>query len=175
MSFLSRLLKPAPPPLSDLWGWITRTARDTGWYLDHGVADTVDGRFDMVALVTALVLLRLEAEGLVGETAILTERFVEDMDGSLRDIGIGDMVIGKHMGRVIGAMGGRLGAYRAALAQGAPEGALADALARNVYRAAPPEGAPDGLAASVRRLKAALDAVPAGDLLAGRLSAGYAR
>ena len=51
MSFLKRLLNPAPPPLTPLWGWITETARDPYYYTRHQVADTVDGRFDMVALV----------------------------------------------------------------------------------------------------------------------------
>ena len=110
MTFLSRLfrplMQPAAPPLDPLWRWITTTARRPEWYLAHGVADTVDGRFDMVALVTSLVMLELEARDMRRETSLLTERFVDDMDGSLRDIGIGDMVIGKHMGRVIVALGG---------------------------------------------------------------------
>jgi cytochrome b pre-mRNA-processing protein 3 len=169
MSFLSRLLTPPPPPLADLWVWITATARKPDWYLRHGVADTVDGRFDMVALVTSLVMFRLEESGLKVETAILTERFVDDMDGSLRDIGIGDLVVGKHIGRMMGALGGRLGAYRQALAPDAPPGELADALARNVYRGEAPAGAADDLAAAVRALKARVDAAPAPALLAGEL------
>lgn len=123
----------------------------------------------MVALVTSLVLLRLEAEDRRAENAWLTERFVDDMDGSLRDIGIGDVVIGKHMSRIIGALGGRLGAYREALAPGADPQLLAAALARNVYRGAPPPGAAEGLAAAVRALKARIDAAPAERLLSGDL------
>lgn len=167
MSFLSRLLTPSPPPLAELWGWITRTARQPDWYLRHAVADTVDGRFDMVSLVTALVMLELEARDLRVETSLLTERFVADMDGSLRDIGIGDMVIGKHMGRMMGALGGRLGAYRAALAPNAPEGELAEALTRNVYRTEAPEGAAPDLAIATRELAARLAATPTPALLAG--------
>lgn len=167
MSFFSRILNPPSPPLSDLWGWVTRTARQPHWYLRHAVADTVDGRFDMVALVTSLVMLELESRDLRIETSILTERFVDDMDGSLRDIGIGDMVIGKHMGRVVGALGGRLGAYREGLAAGAAAGLLEEALARNVYRANPPEGAAEDLAAAVRELAARLAATPANALIAG--------
>lgn len=170
MSLLSRILNPPPPPLSGLWGWITRTAREPHWYLGHSVADTVDGRFDMVALVTCVVMRELEMRDLRIETSLLTERFVDDMDGSLRDIGIGDMVIGKHMGRVMGALGGRLGAYRDALAAGANDSALADALARNVYRAQAPEGAADGLAAAVRQLAARLSATPSQALLAGDIA-----
>lgn len=167
MSFLSRLLNPPPPPLSALWSWVTTTARDPAWYLRHAVADSIDGRFDMVALVTCLVLLRLEADDLRTENALLTERFVDDMDGSLRDIGIGDVVIGKHMGRLIGALGGRLGAYRAALADGADPALFPEALARNIYRGSPPPGAAEGLAAAARSLKARIDAAPADRLLVG--------
>ncbi len=174
MSFLSRLFTPSPPPLSDLWGWITRTARQPEWYLRHQVADTVDGRFDMVSLVTSLVMLELENRDLRMETSLLTERFVADMDGSLRDIGIGDMVIGKHMGRMMGALGGRLGAYRAALAPDAPADLLPQALARNVYRAEAPngaaEGAAEGLAAAVRDLAVGLAATSTKRLLAGDMA-----
>lgn len=170
MSFLSRLLNPPPPPLSALWGWVTATARDPDWYLRHAVADTVDGRFDMVALVTCLVLLRLEVDDLRAENALLTERFVDDMDGSLRDIGIGDVVIGKHMSRIIGSLGGRLGAYRDALDPGAEPRLLAEALARNVYRGSPPPGAPEGLAVAVLALKARIDAAPAERLLGGEIA-----
>lgn len=170
MSFLSRLLNPPPPPLADLWAWVTGTARNPDWYLRHAVADTIDGRFDMVALVTCLVLLRLEADDLRTENALLTERFVEDMDGSLRDIGIGDVVIGKHMGRIIGALGGRLGVYREALAAGAEPHLLPEALARNVYRGAPPPGAAESLAVATRSLKARIDAAPAAQLLAGDIA-----
>lgn len=168
MSLLSRFLNPPPPPLAPLWAWITATARQPHWYLDHGVADSIDGRFDMVALVTALVMLELEQRDLRAETALLTERFVEDMDGSLRDIGIGDMVIGKHMGRVVGALGGRLGAYRAALAPTAAPGLLPDALARNVYRGDAGSRA-EPLAAAVRALAARITATPTDRLIAGEV------
>ncbi|WP_199553488.1 ubiquinol-cytochrome C chaperone family protein [Sandaracinobacteroides hominis] len=170
MSFLSRLLTPPRPPLADLWDWITQTAREPRWYLRHAVADTVDGRFDMVALMTSLVMLRLEDLKLMPQTALLTERFVEDMDGSLREIGIGDMVIGKKMGHVIGAMGGRLGVYRAALAPDADPALLPEALARNVWRGEAPEGAADDLASAVRELKARIEATPAKALLAGDIA-----
>ena len=169
MSFLKRLLNPPAPPLTPLWAWITQTARDPLYYTRHQVADSIDGRFDMVALVTSLVLIRLETLDLRKEQALLTERFVEDMDGSLRDIGIGDMVIGKHMGRIMGALGGRLGAYREALAEAAPPQALADALARNVYRGEAPDGAAAALADAVRDLSARIGATPVPQLLEGRI------
>jgi cytochrome b pre-mRNA-processing protein 3 len=53
--------------------------------------------------------------------ALLTELFVEDMDGQLRESGVGDVVVGKHIGKLMAVLGGRLGALRAALAAGDAE------------------------------------------------------
>src|SRR3546814_13326559 len=71
--------------------------------------------FDMISLALALVLHRIDddpEQGLAGVQ--LTELFVNDMDGQMRQIGFGDMVVGKQVGRMMSALGGRLGAYRAA-------------------------------------------------------------
>ena len=85
-------------------------ARRPDWYLAGGVPDTMDGRFEMVALVLSLVLIRLEGEA--GDparqlSADLADRFIDDMDGSLRQEGVGDQVVGKHVGRMMAALGGR--------------------------------------------------------------------
>jgi cytochrome b pre-mRNA-processing protein 3 len=121
----------------------------------------------MIAAVLCLVLLRLEGDpDGPAPSAHLAERFVDDMDGQLRQIGIGDIVVGKHIGRMMGMLGGRLGAYRAAL----DGGDLAPALIRNLYRGAAPEGA--ALAHVRDRLMAlrdALAAVPTPALVAGKL------
>lgn len=168
---LFRRAAPPDPPMMALWEAIVAEARRPDWYLRHGVPDTLDGRFDMVALVASIVMIRLEEEGLKQEGVQLTERFVDDMDGSLREIGVGDLVVGKHVGRMVGALGGRLGAYRAALAADAPPGALADAIARNVFRV-PRDQAPEGidaLAAEVRALARRIAARPVDLLLRGHL------
>lgn len=170
MSLLDRLIAPRTPPLAALWAAIAEAARAPLPYQRFGVPDTLDGRFDMVAAVTALVMIRLEALGALKETAWLTERFVDDMDGSLREIGVGDMVVGKHVGNMVGALGGRIGAYRAALAAADPQAALAEALARNVWRGAVPAGAdPAGLAGHVLALAQRIGARSRDDLVAGRL------
>ena len=90
--------------------------------------DTVDGRFAMVAAVTALILLRLEDEGEAArrDSVLLTETFIDDMDSSLRQIGIGDFVVGKHVGKLVGALGGRVGAFRDAER-------LDEAVQRNIF------------------------------------------
>lgn len=119
--------------LQPLYHAVVSAARRPEWYVEGKVADTLDGRFDMVALMLSLALLRLEAEQdrYAAESALLTEIFVDDMDGQLREIGIGDVVVGKHLGRMMAALGGRLGAYREALRDG---GDLDAALERNLYR-----------------------------------------
>ncbi|WP_294394709.1 ubiquinol-cytochrome C chaperone family protein [uncultured Sphingomonas sp.] len=120
--------------LVPLYRAVAAAARSPTWYGEGGVPDTLDGRFDMVVAMLSLVLLRLEAEGDAGRapSAYLTELFVHDMDGQLRQSGIGDIVVGKHVGRMVAALGGRLGALRQAFA----DGDLDEAIARNIYRGA---------------------------------------
>jgi cytochrome b pre-mRNA-processing protein 3 len=150
-----------------LYEGVVARARAPHWYLDGQVPDTLDGRFDMVAAVLCMVLLRLErdAEGVALSTAV-TERFVDDMDAQVRQIGFGDMVVGKHVGRMMGMLGGRLGAYRDGLAGGDMDGALV----RNLYRGTAPDVAAlahvrGGLAA----LRAQLEPVGVDALAAGQL------
>jgi cytochrome b pre-mRNA-processing protein 3 len=123
---------------AELYNEVVDLARRPEWFAQAGVADDLDGRFDMVVLALALYLVRLERdeadERARAMSSALIERFVADMDGSYREIGIGDMVISKHIGRSLEALGGRLGSYRSALADGAGPDLLAAAIERNVYR-----------------------------------------
>ena len=171
MSFLQRIFgrTDCRRIYDPLYRAVVGAARDPGWYRDGRVPDTVDGRFDMVAAIAALVLLRLEAEGDAGRepSALLTELFIEDMDSSLRQIGIGEHVVGKHVGRMMGALGGRLTALRAARAG---ELSFAAAATRNVFRDSPPsEAAVTWVAERLERLSRNLDAQPAAALLAGEV------
>ena len=115
----------------------------------------------------AFVLLRLEDDPVGAETvARVTERFVDDMDGQLRQIGIGDIIVGKHIGKMMSMLGGRLGAYRDGLAAGDLDGALV----RNLYRSDPPP--PEALAHvrhALTALHGALAGVPISILLSGDL------
>ncbi|MCB2079754.1 MAG: hypothetical protein KDE55_18930 [Novosphingobium sp.] len=114
-----------------LWHRIVEIAREREWYADCGVADTVPGRFDAITLVLSLVILRMEREeALLPPSARLTELFVEDMDGQLRQSGVGDLVVGKHMGKLMSVLGGRMGALRDALPSG--EDAVSQVIERNV-------------------------------------------
>jgi len=171
VSFFSRLLGIAREDESDvsaLWRRIVAVARERAWYADCGVADSVPGRFDAITTVLSLALLRMEGNREMAAASVrLTELFVEDMDGQLREAGIGDMVVGKHIGKLMSAMGGRLGAYREALAQ---EGnaALEAALVRNVTLVDGADSA--ALASRVRALAARLAAADDAALLRGDLA-----
>ncbi|AJA11073.1 hypothetical protein SKP52_21045 [Sphingopyxis fribergensis] len=167
MFSLRKLFKSDPDPREarrPLWNAVVATARAPHWYAQGTVPDTLDGRFDMVSLVTALVLHRIDDEPAHGLAGVqLTELFVNDMDGQMRQIGFGDMVVGKQVGRMMSALGGRLGAYRAT--DGSDE--LRSALIRNLWRGQEP-GKP-GLAhvmTEVSALRAALSATPVADLIA---------
>lgn len=150
-----------------LYRAVVERARQPHWYLQGGAPDTIDGRFDMIAAVLALVMLRLEADpaGVVASTH-LAEAFVDDIDPQLREIGIGDLLVGKHVGRMMGMLGGRLGAYREALAAGD----LAPALVRNLYRGDPPGAAAVAhVAGALTALHGRLAAIATRRLIAGEL------
>ncbi|HYI41219.1 MAG TPA: ubiquinol-cytochrome C chaperone family protein [Allosphingosinicella sp.] len=122
--------------LRPLYDALVAAAREPAWYREGSVPDTLEGRFDMLATMVALALVRLESEsdGAKAESVALTEIFIDDMDGTLRQIGIGDFVVGKHVGKLVGALGGRLGALREAMAGAAP---IEPAVRRNVFRDGP--------------------------------------
>lgn len=167
VGLLDRLLNPRPQPMAALWDACVAVARREHWYARHAVPDTVQGRFEMVTLVTALVMDRLDALGAAQETAWLTERYVDDMDASLRELGVGDMLIAKRMGKVIGALGGRMDVYRAGLADA---GKMAAAIERNVFEGTPPDDrAAADLADAVREWAERLRAATPAELKEGRL------
>ncbi|MBD3730212.1 MAG: hypothetical protein IE933_10945 [Sphingomonadales bacterium] len=135
MSFLSRLFGTEADPkdaLRPLWRRVVEIAREPQWFRDCGLEDTIEGRFDAITAVLALFLLRMEREeALIAPSVHLTELFVEDMDGQMRQIGVGDLVVGKKMGKLVSSMGGRLGAFRDAFADG-DEAMLVSAVERNM-------------------------------------------
>ncbi len=165
-SSLRKLFTSEPDPREmrrPLWNAVVATARAPHWYSEGQVPDTLDGRFDMISLILALVLHRIDEapdQALAGVE--LTELFVADMDGQMRQIGFGDMVVGKQIGRMVGALGGRLGAYRAA--DGSDE--LKAALVRNLWRGKDaPEAGLAHVIAEVAKLRAGLAAMPVETLI----------
>ena len=155
-----------------LYGAIVAQAREPRFYAEMGVPDTVSGRFDMVLLHVVLVLRRLR-QGEAGERALaqgLFDAFCRDMDHNLREMGISDQGLPRHMQRVGEAFYGRAQAYEAALGDAAGEGALAAALARNVYPDTAAEPSVIALAQYVRKADEVLGTQPLAALSDGIIS-----
>lgn len=172
---LARLFRSKSPAAADprealrpLWHKVVELSRDPALYRDDGVADTIAGRFDMITVILATVLLRFERDRvLAGEAALLTELFVEDMDGQLRESGVGDVVVGKKVGKLVSVLGGRLGALREARAD-RDGAALEAALARNVTMLEGRDTA--ALATRVRAFDDRVAALDSKTLLAGGIA-----
>jgi cytochrome b pre-mRNA-processing protein 3 len=148
--------------IASLYGMIVAQARAAPFYRSYGVPDTVNGRFEMIVLHAVLLLRRLESEPAplrrLGQG--LFERFCQDMDGSLREMGVGDLAVPKKMHKIGEAFYGRQAAYMAALA--APDLApLAAALARNVFGV--PSGGELGAARLASYVRAAANQLAAQD------------
>jgi cytochrome b pre-mRNA-processing protein 3 len=125
------------PPLSPrgtietIYGMIVTQAREPLFYRDLGVADTVNGRFDLLLMHLWLVLRRLRAiEGDSGLSQALFDHFCTDMDDNLREMGVGDLTVPKRMQAFGEAFYGRTAAYDLALTDGSE--ALAMALCKNI-------------------------------------------
>jgi cytochrome b pre-mRNA-processing protein 3 len=114
-----------------IYGMIVTQAREPQFYRNLGVPDTVNGRFDLLLLHLWMVLQRLRpAEGGAALCQALFDRFCDDMDGNLREMGVGDLTVPKRMQAFGEAFYGRSAAYDLALTEG-PE-ALAQALCKNI-------------------------------------------
>lgn len=116
----------------DLYVAVVEQARRPEFYERMGVPDSVDGRFDLVVLHAFLVMRRLRAAGEGGKplSQALFDLMFADMDQNLREMGVGDLSVGRKVKQMAKAFYGRVAAYEAALDDGAR---LEEALARNLY------------------------------------------
>ncbi|MEH6631871.1 MAG: ubiquinol-cytochrome C chaperone family protein [Halopseudomonas aestusnigri] len=117
----------------DLYVCIITQAREKDFYHEMSVPDSLDGRFDMITLHMFLILRRLKAENKV--TAKFSQKLFDlmfsDMDLSLREMGVGDVGVGKRVKVMVQGFYGRISAYEEALTG---EGAsLETVLERNLY------------------------------------------
>lgn len=133
---------------------ISARARARVFFEKFGVPDTMDGRFDLVALHAWLVLARLKQQGEDGAAQALTDALFVSFDEALREQGVSDMGMGRRMKAMANAFYGRCAAYSAA--KDAAE--LAEALARNVWRGAGVDAHARALALYVESARAALAA-----------------
>jgi cytochrome b pre-mRNA-processing protein 3 len=125
--------KPRTPlgTIEAIYGMIVTQAREPLFYRDLGVPDTVNGRFDLLLLHLWMVLRRMRPiEGGAKLSQALFDRFCDDMDSNLREMGVGDLTVPKRMQAFGEAFYGRTAAYDLALAQGREP--LAQALCKNI-------------------------------------------
>jgi len=122
---------PVRGTIEAIYGMIVTQAREPLFYRDLGVPDTVNGRFDLLVLHLWMVLARLRPmpEG-AALCQALFDRFCEDMDDNLREMGVGDLPVPKRMQAFGEAFYGRSAAYDLALADSRE--ALAQALCKNI-------------------------------------------
>ena len=125
-----------------LHGDIVAAVRQPSLYVDYGVDDTFEGRFELLALCATLVVRRLAALPAPASelSQELTDRVFSELDAAMRELGVGDLAVPKRLKKFASAFLGRRNAYNAALsAQSVDQ--LAMALARNVYGIEDVEGA----------------------------------
>jgi cytochrome b pre-mRNA-processing protein 3 len=153
----------------EIYGAIVTQARQPGFYAKMGIPDTPIGRYDMVVLHLFLVLERLRSEGPQAAklARALIEAFVVDMDDSLRELGTGDVVVGKKVRRAAAGLYARSKDYRAAL-EAEEARALPEVLARYGLVCADDPRASAALTAYVRAAATALAEQGGGELMAGR-------
>ena len=170
---LRRLFR-APPDRTAgeaLYNRVLKQSRRPDFYLAGGVADTVDGRFDLLVLNVVLVLRRLRADGDATSrlSQALFDTMFENLDESLREIGVGDMSIGSKVKDMAQAFYGRAAAYDDVLG-GEVEDDLTAVLLRNLYRNMDPSPeAVNAMASYVRRQVESLDRQSTADLVKGNV------
>jgi cytochrome b pre-mRNA-processing protein 3 len=127
--------KPPDDRSGELYGRIVAQARRPEFYAGGGVPDSLDGRFEMLALHLFLVLHRLQRERADPACAALAQALVDrvaaDLDANLREMGAGDLGVGRRVKRMAGALYGRIAAYEAGIDAGEED--LQAAIRRNLF------------------------------------------
>ncbi len=174
MAFLERFRRsPEQRPAADLYDAVVAQSRRPEFYQNLGVPDTVDGRFDMIVVHAFLLLRRLKDERKQGENLpqVFFDTMFGDMDRSLREMGAGDLGVGRRVKAMAKSFYGRIAAYERGLA--GPVGELEDALERNLYGTI--EGDTAHIAAMaeyMRREARGLERQSGADLLSGQVVFG---
>jgi cytochrome b pre-mRNA-processing protein 3 len=166
---LAELFHRKPPDaVQALYTAIVAAARAPVFYEEWGVPDTLDGRFELIALHAFLAMRRLKhSDGTASFAQALFNRMFADLDRNLREMGVGDLSVGRQVKIMAKAFYGRVVAYERGLAG---TESLDDALRRNLYGTVTPTPAQLAAAADYLRAQAqTLDATPVERLLAGEL------
>ena len=137
MSFFAKLFKSfsnrQSPVARKVYDQVISQSRQVVFYENDRVEDSVSGRFDMIVFHAFLLLHRLKREGETGKAfgQEVFDIFIEDMDRSLREMGVGYQAVPKRMKNMGEAFYGRIAAYDSA-AESKDESAMAEAIERNL-------------------------------------------
>jgi cytochrome b pre-mRNA-processing protein 3 len=146
-------------------------ARQPAFFSDRGVPDTHDGRFELIGLHVVLVTRRLRREGAAGAALArqVLEVMIADLDRNMREMGVGDLSVGRQVQRLVASFLGRAAAVDPALEHRDP-GPIRTTLERNLFQSGASATAAQlaWLTDYLLRQDAALGAQPGAALLAGR-------
>ncbi len=162
---------PAQGPGRALYASAVQQARQPEFYRALGVADTVEGRFELYSLHVALLLLRLKGQGPIAAATAqhLFDAYVLSLDDALRDMGVSDVKVGKKMKKLGEAFYGRLKSYEDAIEALPQAEALRTVLSRTTFEERPGHDA-QALAGYVERATAGLEGQDLQALLQGDAS-----
>ena len=165
LNFLFRGLTAERPDGAALFAAVTGQARRPAWYLQGAVPDTLDGRFAVLATITALVLVRLERDGDAGNalSVALTERFIAVMESEHRELGLGDPSLGKTVRKLVGML-----ARRTELWRGAGDDWV-EAARESLYKGDVADAAVKHSADALQALAEQLDATPLDAIQQGKI------
>jgi cytochrome b pre-mRNA-processing protein 3 len=170
---LDRLFRPRAAQAAGrtLYAQAVEQSRTPGLYSELGAPDTAEGRFEIYSLHVVLLLDRLRGEGEVAAdvSQALFDTYVKDLDHALRELGVGDLSVGRKMRKLGEAFYGRGKSYESAFAALPDEAPLQALIARTVYAEADPEPAPR-LTAYVLAQRTALAQQPIAALTAGEVA-----
>ena len=162
--------KPIRDAAACAYDLVVEQARQPVFFAGYGVPDTLDGRYELICLHAFLYLYRLKADR--PRSAELSQAFFDamfaDLDRALREMGTGDLSVGKHVKRMARGFYGRIRAYQEGIVSA--DSALAAALGRNLFGTVPgssPQIA--GMAEYVQAAVGELARQPAAELLSGRV------
>jgi len=157
--------------IAALYGMIVTQARSHAFYASYGVPDTIEGRFDLIVLHLVLVLRRLARDNGPARSfgQRLFDTFCCDLDDNLRQMGIGDLAVPKHMRRFGEAFYGRQAAYVRAF-DAEDERVFEKALARNIFQTDGVDDRAVRLGRYARAALAKLDAQEQGAFICGEVA-----
>jgi cytochrome b pre-mRNA-processing protein 3 len=112
-----------------LYDGLVSRSREPVFFEGFGVADSIDGRFDLLVFHAWMALAELKG---AEPAQSLTDTIFTGFEEAMREQGVGDMGLGHKLKAMANAFYGRIAVYDAAR----NEEELAAALARNLWRGA---------------------------------------